>query len=240
LTKATSGYKKNTAFPYSCTIYRQVVKPAKTNDGFKENQMSKLIRGCFALVLILMFSTPADCKELTTYLSCNLGLAMLEDSDLADTTLPGTIFNFEFDPGYFVGLAFGNHVDNLRFEAELGYQKNKVDTVKVNGVSTTSSGDQEIRLSTLMFNLYYDFKNRSAFTPYLSAGLGLGNLKLDGASKGDSVAAYQYGAGMAYQISDRVALDLKVRHLETSDGEFDTSNLDFSTNNAIFDVRIYF
>lgn len=201
--------------------------------------MSKLIRGCFALALILMFSTPADCKELTTYASCNLGLAMLDDADLDDTSI-GRRFSYEFDPGYFIGLAIGNHVNNFRFEGELGYQKNKVDSVSTSGVSLTSTDDQEMRLVALMFNLYYDFKNKSAFTPYISAGLGLGNLKIDGATKGDSVGAYQIGTGVAFQISERVALDLKVRHLETTDAEFDTSNIDFSTNNAIFDVRIYF
>jgi outer membrane immunogenic protein len=239
LTKAAPAYKKNTAFPYSCVIYRQVVKPMKKNDGFKENYMRKLIHGCFALALFLMFSTSADCKELTTYMSGSVGLAMLQDADLNDSSL-GTRSKYEYDPGYFIGVAFGNHVDNIRFEAEIGYQKNKVDSIHVSGVSTTPSNDQEIRLTTLMFNLYYDFKNSTAFTPYLSGGLGLGNLKIDGATKGDAVGAYQYGAGVAYQISERVALDLKVRHLETTDGEFGTSNLDFATNNAIFDVRVYF
>lgn len=202
--------------------------------------MSKFIRGCFALALILLFSTPADCKELTTYMSINSGVTMLEDADLTDTTTPGWKYSYEYDPGYFIGLAIGNHVDKIRFEAEIGYQKNKVDSIKLNGASLTSTGDSEIRLTTLLFNLYYDFKNGSRFTPYICAGLGLGNIKLDGTSKSDSVAEYQFGAGMAYQISERVALDLKGRYLGTTDADFDTYSLDFTTINAIFDVRIYF
>jgi outer membrane immunogenic protein len=202
--------------------------------------MSKLFRGCFASALILLFATPGFCTELTTYMSCNMGVALLEDADLTNTATPGTRYNYEYDPGYYVGLAFGKHVDKIRFEAEIGYQKSKVDSVTVNGVSFSSSGDQEIRLSSLLFNLYYDFKNGSRFTPYLCAGLGLGNIKLDGATESDAVAAYQVGAGMAFQISERVALDLKGRYLGATDAEFDTSSLDFSAINAIFDVRIYF
>lgn len=202
--------------------------------------MSKLIRGCFALALIFIFSVPADCKELTTYMSCNAGVALLEDADMTDSTLPGTRANLEYDPGYFIGLAFGNHVNKIRFEAEFGYQKNKVDSLNLNGSNFTVTSDNEIRLSTLLFNLYYDFKNSSAFTPYLSAGLGLGNMKIDGVSKSDAVAEYQFGAGVAYQISERIALDLKGRYLATTDAEFESLNLDFSTINAIFDVRIYF
>jgi opacity protein-like surface antigen len=198
--------------------------------------MSKFIRGCFALALVLMLSTPALSKELTTYMSCNVGGTLLQDSDLTDISTRAT---YEYEPGYFVGLAFGNHVDKLRFEAEIGYQKNKVDSVNVSGVSV-SIDNQEIRLTTLMFNLYYDFLKGSRFTPYLSGGLGLGNMKLDGASKSDAVAEYQFGAGVAFRINEKIALDLKGRYLGTTDAEFGTSSLDFTTINAIFDVRIYF
>jgi outer membrane immunogenic protein len=244
LTKTTSTYKKNTAFPYSCAIYRLVVKPIKTNDGIKENLMRKLIHGCFVLALVLMVSTSADCKELTTYMSCNAGVALLQDADLTDSTMSGAKFNIEYDPGYFVGIAIGSHIDKIRIEGEIGYQKNKLDSMSVTSNGVTYSGDiasdSEIRLTTLMFNIYYDFLKESKFSPYLCAGLGLGNIKVDGTSESDAVGAYQYGAGLAYRISDRVALDFKVRHLETTDAEFDTSNLDFATNNAIFDVRVYF
>jgi opacity protein-like surface antigen len=54
------------------------------------------------------------------------------------------------------------------------------------------------------------------------------------------VAEYQVGAGMAFRINEKIALDLKGRYLGTTDAEFDTLELDFSTINAIFDVRIYF
>jgi opacity protein-like surface antigen len=202
--------------------------------------MSKLVRGCFALALILFFTAPAECKELTTYMSINTGVTLLEDSDLTDSTSPGTVVSYEYDPGYFAGIAVGNHMGNMRLEAEIGYQKNKVDSVKVNGVGITSSGDQEIRLSTLLFNIYYDFMKESRFTPYLTAGLGLGNMKLDGVSKSDAVAEYQFGAGVAFRISDKIALDLKGRYLGTTDADFGTSSLDFTTINAIFDVRFYF
>ena len=202
--------------------------------------MSKVMRGLFTLALIFMFTTPGLCKELTTYASFNVGVAMLQDADLTDTTTPGIRYGYEYDPGYFVGVAVGNHVDKIRFEAEIGYQKNKVDSISAYGLSASPTDDQEIRLTTLLFNLYYDFKNGSRFTPYVCGGLGLGNAKLDGASKSDSVAEYQVGAGMAFQINENIALDLKGRYLGTTDVEFDTYSLDFSTINAIFDVRIYF
>jgi opacity protein-like surface antigen len=198
--------------------------------------MSKLVRGCFALALILLFTTPADCKELTTYLSINGGVTLPQNSDLTDPVLGTAALELEYDPGYFVGLAVGNHVDKLRFEAEIGYQKNKVDSV----VGGSISGDPEIRLSTLLFNFYYDFMKESRFTPYLTAGLGLGNMKLDGVSGSDAVAEYQFGAGVAFRISDKIALDLKGRYLGTTDAKFDTASLDFTTINAIFDVRFYF
>ena len=45
---------------------------------------------------------------------------------------------------------------------------------------------------------------------------------------------------MAFQINERIALDLKGRYLGTTDADFGTSSLDFTTINAIFDVRFYF
>jgi opacity protein-like surface antigen len=210
----------------------------------KENPMSKLIRGCFALALFLVVATSADCKELTTYISCNAGLALAEDGDISDPTIPGVQASIEFDPGYFVGLAFGNHVDKIRFEAEIGYQRNQADSFTLKRSSGTYTGEYadnvEIRLSTLLFNMYYDFKNGSRVTPYVCAGLGLGNMKIDGGSGSDAVAEYQFGAGVAFQVSEKVALDLKGRYLGTSDAEFGTTSVGFSTINAIFDVRIYF
>lgn len=208
--------------------------------------MSKVMRGLFTLALVLIFATPGLCKELTTYMSCNVGVALAEDADITinDPAFGNLQGSLEYDPGYFVGLAFGNHVDNMRIEAEIGYQKNKADSLSLNLGGATYTGDitsdNEIRLSTLLFNLYYDFKNRSQFTPYVCAGLGLGNIKLDGVSKSDAVGEYQLGAGVAFQISEKVALDLKGRYLGTTEAEFDDVTLDFSTINAIFDVRIYF
>ena len=240
LTGTTAAYKKIIAFPYSCTIYQQVVKLALTKDGIKENPMNKLVRGCFALALILLFTTSADCKELTTYMSINSGVTLVEDADLTDSRLPNSVINVEYDPGYFIGLAIGNQVDKMRLEAEMGYQKNKVDSSTSIGSSVTLNDEVKVRLSTLLFNFYYDFKNGSRFTPYVCAGLGLGNIKLDGFSKSDAVGEYQFGAGMSYQITETVALDLKGRYLATTDAEFDTATIDFSTINAIFDIRIYF
>ena len=174
-------------------------------------------------------------------MSGNLGLAMLADSDVTDTGIPGYVFNFEYNLGYFVGAAIGQNIGNMRAEAEIGLQNNTIDSVSVNGSASSSVyGDQDIRLITVLFNFYYDFKTGSAFTPYLSGGLGLGNMKLDGTSKDDAVWAIQIGAGVAYMISENVMLDLRYRHLQSSDGEFDTTKVEYTSDNAIFSVRYYF
>jgi len=202
--------------------------------------MRNLIRYCIALVLLLLISTPAHCKELYNYASGNIGIALHDKADVSDPALAGAELELEFNPGYCLGLAIGHQfVDkNFRAEGEFGLQTNTID--KVNGGSLSSSEDDELRLITLLFNLYYDFKNSSAFTPYLCAGVGLGNMKIDGADEDDAVTAIQFGTGVAFQISDKLVLDLKLRHLETSDGEFGSTKIDYSTNNAIFCIRGYF
>ncbi|MFS1563242.1 MAG: outer membrane protein [Candidatus Arsenophonus phytopathogenicus] len=80
-----------------------------------------------------------------------------------------------------IGLALGyDFYDNfnlpIRTELDFTSRKNtkysysKVDRSSPN--STKITINNQIDLNTLMFNAYYDFKNSSDLTPYLSAGLG--------------------------------------------------------------------
>lgn len=78
--------------------------------------------------------------------------------------------------------------------------------------------------STLMANFYYDFRNESAFTPYVGAGVGLAFIGVDNKMDigGVRVArddetftnfAFNLGAGVAYNFTDNLAVDLGYRYL---------------------------
>ena len=80
-----------------------------------------------------------------------------------------------------------------------------------------------------MLNSYYDFKNTSKFTPYISAGVGVTRVKNESTdiefpdysfSKSDNHFTWSAGVGVAYNITNNVALDASYRYLNAGKFEF--------------------
>jgi opacity protein-like surface antigen len=198
-------------------------------------------------VLVFFFSAPGYSAE-GLYVSGNIGFAMASDSDLTDSTVPGVTVNTEFDTGLALGAALGYNFNRFRVEGEISYQKNDIDKIGSPGVILDPTGDA-VALSFLV-NGYYDFINSSAFTPYISAGLGFAqvefnNLDISGlgfssSSDKDTVFAYQIGIGVGYAVTEKVTIDVKYRYFDTEDSEYDTTEAEFASNNFIFGVRINF
>ena len=92
----------------------------------------------------------------------------------------------------------------------------------------------ELRIHQLMLNGYYDFKNTSKFTPYLSAGVGVTHLKnkvsFDDVSETDSDNNFTWsvGAGVAYKVISNVSLDIGYRYVDAGDFEFSKTMSDES------------
>lgn len=90
----------------------------------------------------------------------------------------------------------------------------------------------ELRSHQLMLNGYYDFKNTSKFTPYLSAGVGVTHLKnkvsFDDVSetKSDDNFTWSVGAGVAYKVTPNVSLDLGYRYVDADEFEFSKTMTD--------------
>lgn len=97
----------------------------------------------------------------------------------------------------------------------------------------------ELRSQSLMLNGYYDFKNTSKFTPYLGAGVGVTRIKnkqslnpeffIESDSQSDTSNTFTWSAnvGVAYQVTENVALDLGYRYV-------DAGEIEFNTNNSLF------
>lgn len=77
----------------------------------------------------------------------------------------------------------------------------------------------EMSITTVTGNLYFDWANDSAFTPYLGAGLGWGWANGDGIPD-DNGFAYNLMAGVAMDLTENVAIDVGYRMREVMiDGE---------------------
>jgi len=108
------------------------------------------------------------------------------------------------------------------------------------------SAKQKLQVQTLFVNAYYDFRNDTAFTPWVGAGLGMafinskGNaglsLDVDGinefnesvsiGSKTNTNFAWNVGAGVAYAVTEAVSLDLGYRFAGLGKAETRTRKVD--------------
>jgi len=209
--------------------------------------MKKNLLITFGCVLAFFFSAPVYSAE-GLYVSGNLGFAMLSDSDLTDSTVPGITVNTEFDTGLALCAALGYDFNRFRVEGEISYQENDVDKIGAPGVFLDATGES-VALSFLI-NGYYDFINNSAFTPYISVGLGfaqvefndldISGLGFSGSNDEDTVFAYQLGIGVGYAVTEKVTIDVKYRYFCTEDSEYDTTKAEFASNNFLFGMRINF
>ncbi|ECC1659824.1 adhesin/invasin protein PagN [Salmonella enterica subsp. salamae] len=93
------------------------------------------------------------------------------------------------------------------------------------GESVHINVKNQVRMSTYMVNGYYDFHNNTAFTPYISAGVGLAHVKLKnntipvGFDINETLSAsknnFAWGAGIGakYAVTDNIAVDASYKYI---------------------------
>lgn len=116
------------------------------------------------------------------YVSLSGGWNGLFKTDLERIDPDGTVqqAHLENEDGWAVLGAIGYRTTSaLRGELEIGYRSNSIDTGthKASGISADIDGD--INALTIMANILYDFRNRTAFTPYIGLGLGAVNIEFN-------------------------------------------------------------
>ncbi len=98
--------------------------------------------------------------------------------------------------------------------------------------------NSEVSLSTLFLNVYYDFENKTKFTPYVGFGLGIAWLGLEGSAKDVATNIYNnydkdtqgnfawnIAAGLGFDLTDTFSLDLGYRYAQYGDGKVEKSNI---------------
>lgn len=173
-----------------------------------------------------------------------------------------------------VGYDFYDHFSvPIRAELEVGMRGKVSNTHSLNALSTVpnSSADMknEATLTTFMLNSYYDMKNQTAFTPYISFGLGLASTRYENTqrsefeifglkqssnqSKSERINnfAWSLGFGSRYALSDNLSFDLGYRFTDAGkyqisqpnafdkDGT-DTSSIKLASHDFMFGVAYRF
>jgi opacity protein-like surface antigen len=108
------------------------------------------------------------------------------------------------DVGFVAGGGIGyRYNDNMRADLTVDWA-GKYDVAPGAKMSTT----------TVLGNLYYDFANDSAFTPYVGAGAGYGWVSNTPTGK-DNGFAFGLAAGVAVDLTQNIALDVGYRFRDT-------------------------
>ncbi|MDR3290196.1 MAG: outer membrane beta-barrel protein [Rickettsiales bacterium] len=133
---------------------------------------------------------------------------------------------------------------DIRFELEYGYNakaKKVVQHVNPNYVAQGWTNDIEVQITSYLFNLYYDYKTGTSFSPYLGVGLGVSNIDVRTKASGNTnpldfdqteennVFTYNVGAGVNYAINDNVLIDVSYRYTKLNTLKVFAEEYDFSS-----------
>ncbi len=186
------------------------------------------------LVGATLWAVPAFAVEGKPYASMTTGVTFLEDSDL---TSPGVRDSVDFESGYNLGAALGYDFGPGRMEVEIAYRDNEANRISSQG--TTTEVDGNFSALSFMVNGYYDFRNRSIVTPFVTAGLGYANVHFEEFDDHTGFA-YQVGAGVGIALNKQVSLDLGYKYFATADTKFDEVEADYISHSLTAGLRFSF
>ena len=179
------------------------------------------------------------------------------------TGTPTTTTSWD-DDGFVLGAAVGWDFMNMdvpvRAEMEYMYHSE----IDYNYANSSNSTDfkNEVQVSTVFLNAYWDIHNDTAFTPYIGGGIGLAMINEDYSTSTMTLSdtgntttnfAWNIGAGVAVNLTDNLLLDVMYRYENygslsdntitgTTGSVVETLKFDddLSSHNALVSLRYYF
>ncbi|MES2905638.1 MAG: outer membrane beta-barrel protein [Pseudomonadota bacterium] len=146
------------------------------------------------------------------------------DADVADTLETDTGFNASIVAGYAFGSRWG--ILAPRLEVEAGYMNNDADQSAVDA-GVLAATDGEVNAFYWFANLLLDIPMGWGFTPFIGAGAGFANVRFDNVSATagpidtfngeDTAFAWNVTAGLSYDISRNVTVDVAYRFVQFND-----------------------
>lgn len=225
--------------------------------------MKKSLIACAAMALVLMFASVALAENGGFYGSVKAGGSFLDatTSESNSNSTAATKDKFTTKSVGAIGVAAGyNWIDyDIPVRTELEYMYRSDFKYKYEDANATYSN--EINIQTVMLNLYWDFYNSTSFTPYITGGAGVAIIDEDysttgltttGVSKTTTNLALNVGAGVGWNLTDSLLLDLEYRYdyfgngkkvtmtgaAATGDYEAQAKNL--STHSVLLGLRYQF
>ncbi|MDH3998599.1 MAG: outer membrane beta-barrel protein, partial [Desulfuromonadales bacterium] len=190
----------------------------------------------FALMMSMGFFASTACAEI--YVSGNLGAAFINDADFEEPE--GYTGKMSFDTGFGLTGAVGTTFENgTRVEVEVGYYDNDINELKFDGFGTRKV-DGDIQVISAMANGYLNFSENWMFSPFVGAGLGAANIKVDPYlinNEEDDVFAYQVMLGAAAPLDETLTVDFQYRFFGVNDPDFKDYEFEYSSHNLMVGIR---
>jgi len=185
--------------------------------------LSVLIAATAALVRVS--DADAQSRKKSYYVRGNLGLQIPGDVSTPPSGNQGALSG-KFDAGYSLHAAGGYQFNNvLGLEAEFGIASSEIDAI-----SPGTGGTGDLLRYHVMANGVAEL-GRGKVKPYVGAGVGGAVVEVDqlqstgGNFDGDAATfAYQFLAGVGYQISPKVTIGVDYRYFQHGDLEVDLNN----------------
>ena len=141
------------------------------------------------------------------------------------------------------GFAVGFGMNNFRVEGEWARQSNDIDRLGRGAANTGKLISGSVEATTYMVNGYYDYDIADAYGIYGTGGVGYGHteLRLEGDKGTGDTFVWKIGAGMYYNVTEQLSLDLGYEYLDLgniADGAIKAD--DVASNNIVFAVRYSF
>ncbi len=183
--------------------------------------------------IALMLPTAAMAASEGFYVGGAGGMNWTRDAKLRDGGA-GVDTKLDFDSGW-VGSLSAGYATALGIRAELEANYRWGNDVKGDN-DAAGTWDGKARSLGFMGNVLYDFNTGTAFTPYIGVGAGIARVtqklnftptgaasSLRYASDDDWVFAYQGIAGVAYNVTNNLAITADYRYFATQDPKFKTA-----------------
>lgn len=148
------------------------------------------------------------------------------------------------------------YTHSTKFEPTSNYEiwTNTYSTDKYLSKEGTKKFSNDLKSQSLMVNGYYDLANKSKFTPYLGAGIGLTRVKNDyvnldypdyNLSKSDNHFTWSTSIGVSYNVANNVDLDLSYSYVDLGKfrfgkdfKEYDSEETSFKLNSQDYSLGI--
>lgn len=134
--------------------------------------------------------------------------------------------SYQSQTGYAVGGKIGYDFVGPRVELE-GTYRNNTSSGWVNFPGAVAYANGQINQFALMGNVLYDFVPAARFVPYVGGGLGLAFIDPSvsaGCTMCSTQFAYQMMAGIGYNSSPNIRLNLEARYYGTTNGNSYANN----------------